>query len=72
MAILLCNSDLLVSQKTIREGIHLLTANPFKDLISKRTWEQIMHTCIIQLSEVDIIADFVGILIMDHHRAYPL
>ena len=49
MVILLHNLDLVVSQKGIREIIHLLTTYAFKNFIWKRGREWIMHACIIQL-----------------------
>ena len=49
MVILLCNLDLVVSQKAICEGIYLLATYAFQDFICKRGQERIMYTCIIQI-----------------------
>ena len=72
MVIHLCNSDLVVSWKAICEGIYLLAAYAFQDFIYKRSREWIVHTRIIQLSQINTNADFTSLLVLDHHRDYPL
>ena len=72
MAILLRNPDLVVSRKAICEGIYLVAAYTFQDFIYKRGQEWIMYTCIIQLYQIDTNVDFTSLLMLDHHRAYPL
>ena len=71
VAVFLCNFYLVIIKKSICKRVHLLTTYPFKDLICKGSWKRIMHTGIIQLSQVDTNVNLFSLLVLNHHRDYP-
>ena len=71
MLILFCHPYLVITKKSICKRVHFMSAYSFEYFICEWCWKWIMHTCIIQFSQINIDLNFSCFLVLNHHRTNP-